>query len=361
MLSTVSTVERYQKRAQNKKPKGKIMYLKRYTLGALALMLFVAWYVSQFLGYNQPESISFFGINLPSLPIAILVVFPVFVLYVASVIHMTYYSLKSFFRLRNYQKDYGMLVDMIMDELLHKEHHYSFKTEPYKLLASVLENTSMSIDDNIELTENEKVNNILKMLSDIKAGSPVDLKKLNLDADNPLVRQNQKNRMMNLDLSSEAILSKSENYTQDIVEKAYANYVAEAPVYAIEKYQKFMTKDALFIILARINSEEHTLEISNEALLLLIKQIELKKPDFMAISKELSIHMIPEQRIKLFESLSLENEDANDAYFYTLFDLEMIEKAKECLDSIGDEDAMKFRAYLALKESGHNFNINLFS
>ncbi len=336
------------------------MYLKRYTLGTLALMLFVGWYISQFLGYDQSEAISFFGIHLPPLPVAVLVLFPVFVLYVASVLHMTYYSLKSFFKLRNYQKDYTMLVDMIMDELLNKEHHYHFKTQPYRLLAKVLENTSMTIDDHIELTDNEKVNTIMNLLSDIKAGKAVDLKKYNLDATNPLIVQNQKNRMMNLDLSSEEILSKSEKYSQDILQKAYINYVAQAPMYAIEKYQEFMTKDALYIILARINSEENTLEVSNESLLALLDRVELSKSDYLSISKELSIHMIPEQRIKLFETLAEQHEEANDAYFYTLFDLEMIDKAKECLDAVGSEDALKFRAYLALKEAGHNYNINLF-
>jgi hypothetical protein len=38
----------------------------------------------------------------------------------------------------------------------------------------------------------------------------------------------------------------------------------------------------------------------------------------------------------------------------------MIDTAKEFLETIGAEDAMKFRAYLALKECGHTFNINLF-
>lgn len=336
------------------------MYLKRYTLGTLALMLFVGWYISQFLGYSHSESISFFGINLPALPIAVLVLFPVFVLYVASVLHMLYYSLKSFFKLRSYQKDYTMLVDMIMDELLNKDHHYHFKTEPYKLLAKVLENTSMTVDDNIELTENEKVNTILKMLNEVKTGKVVDLKKFNLSRENPIVIQNQKNRMLNMDLNAEDILSKSDKYTKDILEKAYVNFVATAPMYAIETYQEYMTKDALYIILARVNSEENTLEVSNESLIALINRLTLSRNDYLSISKELSIHMIPEQRMRLFETLAEQEEEAQEAYLYTLFDLEMIDTAKEFLETIGAEDAMKFRAYLALKECGHTFNINLF-
>jgi len=336
------------------------MYLKRYTLGTLALMLFVGWYISQYLGFSQSESISFFGINLPALPVAVLVLLPVFVLYLASVFHMTYYSIKSFFKLRNYKNDYKMLVDMIMDELLNKDHHYKFKTEPYQLLSKVLENTSMSIDDNIELTNNDKVNTIMKMLSEVKSGKVVELKKYHLDSNNPLVQQNQRNRMMNLDLNAEDILAKSEDYSEDILQKAYADYVAIAPMFAIEKYQEYISKDALFIILARVNSQENTLEVSNESLLALMAHLDLNKADYLSISKELSIHMVPEQRMKLFEVLAEQDEEAQEAYLYTLFDLEMVDTAKEFLETQGADDMMKFRAYLALKESGHNFNINLF-
>ena len=336
------------------------MYLKRYTLATVALMLFIGWYISQYLGFSHSESISFFGIQLPPLPVAVLVLIPVFILFSASVVHMLYYSLKNFLSLRNYRKDYGMLVDMILDELLCKEHHYHFKTTPYKLLAKVLENTTMRIDDEIELTDNEKVNTIMKMLQSLNAGEVVDLKKYNLASDNPLVKQNQKNRMLALDLSAEEILNKSDKYSDDIVQKAYINYVADAPLFAIEKYQKFMSKDALYIILARINSQEHTLEISSESLLELMAQLELNSRDYLSVSKELSLHMIPEQRMKLFEVLCEQDEEAQEAYLYTLFDLEMIDKAKEFLETLGADDAMKFRAYLALKEAGHSFSIDLF-
>lgn len=336
------------------------MYLKRYTIGVLLLMLFVGWYISQFLGYSQTESISFFGVNLPALPIAVLVLFPVFVLYILSIAHMLYYSVKSFFNQRNFQKDYDKLLEAIVDALLMKDTKHTFKTPRYALLGNLIDNTSMSLKAEHLETNNEKIDAVLDVLNKLKEGKTVDLKKFHLDADNPLVLQNQKNRMASLDVSYEEILSKSDKYSRDILEKAFVNFAADAPLYAIEKYQEFMSKDALFIILARVNSEEHTLEVSNESLLGLMRQLELKRSDYLSISKELSIHMLPEQRIKLFELLADENEEAQEAYFYTLFDLEMIDKAKECLETIGSNDAMKFRAYLALKECGHNFNINLF-
>ena len=336
------------------------MYLKRYTLGTLALMLFVGWYVSQYLGYSQSEAISFFGIQLPALPIAVLVLLPVFVLYIASVFHMLYYSVRSFFSLRNYKKDYESLIDVVVDELLLVQKSHTFKTDRYKLLGAVLESTAMVPKGDLTLTDNEKVNTVLKVIHEINDGKVADLKKFNLPSDNELVLKNQQNRMMTLDLSSEEILNNSENYSDDVLEKAYVNYAAIAPMFAIEKYQEYITKDALFIILARVNSDENTLDVSNESLLELIARLVLDKNDYLSISKELSIHMIPEQRMKLFETLADQDEEAHEAFLYTLFDLEMVDTAKEFLETQAEDEAMKFRAYLALKEAGQNFNINLF-
>lgn len=336
------------------------MYLKRYTLATLALLLFMGWYVSQFLGYSQSESISLFGVQLPALPIAVLVLIPVVVLYFASVIHMLTYSVKNFFKLRSYQKDYDKLIDLIIDELLFKEKKHSFKTARYELLGQVLENTSMMVKGELKETGNERLNAVLKVLNELKSGKPVDLRKFNLSETNPLVLQNQQNRMRNLELTSEEILKRRDKYSRDILEKALVNYAATAPMSAIEKYKEYLSKDALFIILARVNSPANTLDISNEEIIALISKLELKKADYLSVTKELSIHMIPEQRIQLMQDLADKDDEAQDAYFYTLFDLEMIDKAKECLEGIPSADAMKFRAYLALKQSGHNFNINLF-
>jgi hypothetical protein len=276
------------------------------------------------------------------------------------VAHMLYYSIKSFFNERNFQKDYDRLLDAIADTLLMKEKKHAFKTSRYELLGKLIDNTSMLSKEELSQTGNEKIDAVLKVLSDLKAGKAVDLKKYHLDSKNPLVVQNHKNRMMTLDLSYEDILSRSERYSRDILEKAYENFSAQAPMYAIEKYKEFMNKDALFVILARVNNEKNTLDVSNDSLVTLIRQLELSSSEYISISKELSIHMVPEQRIKLFEILADQEEEAQDAYFYTLFDLEMIDKAKECLESIGSNSAMKFRAYLALKECGQNFNINIF-
>ena len=70
--------------------------------------------------------------------------------------------------------------------------------------------------------------------------------------------------------------------------------------------------------------------------------------------------MTPEQRLKLFEGLSDSSEDAMNGYLYTLFDLEMLESAKEILDNSQPNEFIKFKAYSTLKSCNKNFDIKLF-
>ena len=70
--------------------------------------------------------------------------------------------------------------------------------------------------------------------------------------------------------------------------------------------------------------------------------------------------MLPEQRIKLFELLSNDDEAAMEAYLFTLFDLEMLAPAKEILDISQPNEYMPFKAYSSLRDCGKHFDINLF-
>jgi len=128
----------------------------------------------------------------------------------------------------------------------------------------------------------------------------------------------------------------------------------------IDKYKKSMTKEALFVILARINAPENTLSISNDTIISLFSNLKLNKKDYINASKILSKTMIPDQRIKLFETMSNDDEKVIDAYIYTLFDLEMLAPANAILDNSQDNEYLSFKAYSSLRENGEHFDINLF-
>jgi len=334
------------------------MYIKRYTIASLMFFLLVGSYV---YGYITKESMSIelFGIPLPSLSIAIWTLVPLVILYIASVAHMVFYSLVSTLKLRKYDKDYAKIIDSIVDAYLEKDDRSNnYKTSRYKLIGSFIDSTKFYVNKEL-MTDNKKINDVIDLIERVKRGEVVDLKPYKLSHDNELVLQNSKNRYKTGEINAEDVLSHSANYAVSFAKEVYVDFVKTSPMYAIEQYKEFLTKEALYNVLSRVNAEEHTLEISNDSLTLLFKNLELDKKEYIKISIALSA-MIPEQRMKLFEILSDENDDATDAYLFTLFDLEMLIPAAEILEISQPDEYMNFKAYYALKDCNKHFNINLF-
>ncbi|MBU1658783.1 hypothetical protein KKG72_06995 [bacterium] len=337
------------------------MYIKRYTIATLIFVVLIGWYVYSFITQGS-ISIDFFGVPLPSLSIALWAIVPVILLYVGSIVHMSFYSLMGNFKLRKYEKDYEKLIDAFVDAYLGKENrNHTFKTPRYTLLGSLVDKTTLFPSQNLKAdTENEKINAVINIVENIKNGEVVDLKKYSLQSSNPFVIQNDKNRYKKGMISAEDILTHPNKYDRKLSQEVYVDFVKKAPLYAIEKYKTYLTKDALFELLSRINSSENILDISNESLINLMSGLEFDTKDYIKMSTILSYKMIPEHRMKLFEILSSSKEEAMEAYLFTLFDLEMLAPADEILENSQSSEYVKFKAYRALKERNKNFNINLF-
>ncbi len=337
------------------------MYIKRYTIASFVLIALVGGYVYSYVTQGT-NSIELFGIALPSLPTAIWVMVPLVLLYVTSVLHMSFYSILASFKLRKYNKDYDKVIDAIVDAYLAKaERSHIYNTSRYKLLGSIIDSTRLFPTEALRAdTENEKLDAVIRVVENIRNGEVEDLKKYSLKSTNALVIQNEKNRYKKGDISAENILKHSANYDVGLVKDIYTDFVKTASVNAIEQYKSLLSKESLYIILSRVNADENSLEISNEVLISFLDILELDAKDLVQISTTLSTGMIPEQRMKLFETLSENSEDAVEAYLYTLFDLEMLAPAKEFLDNTQNDEYVNFKAYMALKECGNNYNINMF-
>ncbi len=338
------------------------MYIKRYTIASLILMGLLGAYV---FSYVTQESISldFFGTTLPNLFIAVWVIVPVGILYLVSVAHISFYSLLRSVQLRKYEKDFDEIIDAIVEAYLGKQSRsHTFKTERYTLLGTLIENTALfPMSNETELTGNEKIDGVLKIIEQIKAGEVVDLKPFNLRNENELVLQNKRNMYKKGILTAETILANKTKYADVLRQEVYVDYVKTASFANIEKYKTLLTKESLYSIIARVNADKYILEMNTEELLVLVKTLDFSKKEFIKLSSVVAKGgMIPEQRIRLFEMLSDENEDAMDAYLYTLFDLEMLDPVDEILDNVQESEYQNFKAYRALKACNKNFSIELF-
>ena len=275
---------------------------------------------------------------------------------------MMFYSILGGFKLRKYEKDYAKMIDAIVLAYLgKKDREHTYKTERYQVMGELIDNSTLFPTHNLaNNTPNEKINNVIKIIEDIKKGEVVDLKQYSLLSTNQLVIQNERNRYKKGDITAENILGNQSKYDEVLLQEVFLDFIKTASLNNIEKYKSFFKKEALFIFLERINAEDNTLEVSNESLLSLMKDIKLDKKEYIQISSALAQSMVPEQRMKLFESLSNENEDVINAYLYTLFDLELLTPADEILENTEQDEYLNFKAYRALKECNKHFNINLF-
>lgn len=341
------------------------MYIKKYSVAAFVLMAVIGWYVYAYLT-NDTIVINFFNVfELPALSIAFLVIVPTFILYVTSVLHMSFYNMLANLKLRKSKKDYEKLFDSITDAYLGKQNRkHNFKTAEFELFGKLLDNSVVFPNGEITLDEdNDKMKKLylaLDAIKEIKSGRVVELKPFALETNNPLYTQNQRNMYKNDVLKAEDILSRSSKYTKELSKEVYQDYIATATIVNIEKYKEFLTYSSLLKILSRINADENSIAMENDAILSLLSVLTLEHKDYMEISHTTAKYMNPDQRIKLFEILSADKEEAVESYLYTLFDLEMLDPAYALLEISQPNEYKKFKAYRALRENNQNFNIELF-
>ena len=338
------------------------MYIKRYSIGALLLIFAIGWFVYGFVT-NESLHISVMGIMLPSLPAAVWVAIAMLLLFAGTVAHMLFYSVVGTIRLRRYEKDYGYLLDAFADAYLQKEERqHQFKTERYSLMGKLIDHSKIVPNRDLEGIDHPKLSVVVETIRKINNGESVDLKRFNLPASNPLVRLNQINLLSEGKLEAETVLSRPDRYEPAVRAMAYEQLAVFAPIHVLEKYRAFMTFRALLAIVTRINAEKNTLSVPNTTVVDFVSKIEgLRSLDYLYVALGMGEHMLPEQRIAVFEMLSDRDEKALDGYLFTLFDLEMVDKARELLHMTAESEYILFKAYADLKVCNKHYDVKRFA
>jgi len=335
------------------------MYLKRYTIGALIFIIAVGWSVYAF-ATQDTYALHYKEYALPAMPIAFLIITPLIVFYIASVAHMMYYSLKNFWRLRSYQKDYDRFVDAFYYGYLQLDKKQEFVTERYRFLGKLLQHSTISPNDDLHVHENEKIQELLETLENVKNGKDVELKPYHLDSNNPLTIQNKLNQLNSKPQIADELLTQSNDYPDDLRKKAYESLVKNADLTKILKYRQWLDKETLVTVFERVTAVENPLNLTIDDMMSLVNSVKLDASEYLELAKKFKNCLEPDLCVNLFEKISEENEEATEALLYVLLDLEMNAKAKELLENSQSDEFQGLKAYLSLKEKGEIYNINLF-
>jgi len=332
------------------------MGFKRYIVFGLVLVIAVGVYVYSLTDAEYALTVAGITINLP---IAVWIALPAFLLYLFTVIHLMFYGTLGFFRLRKIKNDSKKFLENQKRALLGKNiTDNTYKSEVFKLPGAVL--PLLNIDPKRYMgyrIHDDEVADILEAKQKVYNGEVVDLSKYSLLPDNALMIKNYEN-MLEKDKSYAATILKNCK-DEGLCKKAALAMAEYSALGELEKYDVKITKEIFYKLLDRIGEENFNL--SNDDILKYAKELNFDSKDLVELSKKLKDKLTPDERVKFAEDLIAAFPDiGGEAYLYTMFDLQLIDKARDYLDNSTKNEYIKFKHLLFLKDSGKNFDIDMF-
>jgi ABC-type multidrug transport system fused ATPase/permease subunit len=334
------------------------MRLGLYILASIVLMAIVGGYVHSINPNDFSYNIG--GVDV-SLPIAIWVIVPMFLLMMASLFHMMYYSTKNFFRFKKWERDAENLNNALYWSILHEPKPHKFNLPKLKETASILQVSNIETNSTVEGVS-DKLQSALNIISEIDKGECVDFKDKRLanvlSSSNPLVIKNQLNCLIKDENFTEEVLQNRDRYDDTVFEKALKVYTKRTTLPKAKKYITIFTRESFIKLINRVN-RDNNLGLNRVILDEFINTLHdnLKCSDFLFIANITKKQLSPDENLKLFKDYQSKYSKAETAYLYLLFDYEMVDKAGEYLDEHDPHDFMRFRALYDLKKTHTKYKI----
>lgn len=334
------------------------MGIKRYIILTLVYLLAIGLYVYSFNGDTYTLEVYKFSL---ALPIAIWIVLPAILLFVASTLHMMYYSLKDFWKGRALTKDFENYKVLLSVKVLGEESPIKFKTEFFQFVGKSLKMFDYKDDDKLN-TENEKIEEMRQVHRDIYEGKVLELKKYKLSDDNLLIEKNNFNKLEKDSQYATTILKNCKDENNELCQKAYFEYLKYASYEDIKKVGFTPTKEMFRVLMERYLEDEDKFDMDLDSIQELLMQFKATREDYLELAYEIKIKLSPDSLIALFEKLynSPEHSAASDAYLYVLYELQMIDKIRDILDNSDEDEYRKFKTLLFLRDNGKNVDSGIF-
>ncbi|VAY87713.1 Probable membrane protein Cj0124c [hydrothermal vent metagenome] len=334
------------------------MGIKKYIILSIILLISIAGYAFSLESGDYRIQILDQVIILPT---AFWIVIPALLLFVATIMHLFYYGFKQYLFNRGNQKDNENLIRLIKKRLIGENGTYSFRSPEAKEIGDILSQVDFDIKDINFNTTNSDIEKIYEYITSIKSNKYVSSKKLKLALDNPLMKQNLKNRIEIDDNFSIDILKQPGTYAQDVVKYAFMHALQNNSLSSVKIFIKDINLDSdmLKTLTEQDSNNEDNKDIfDNSTILELIKSVDVSNDDLIVIGKKYAKVMTPEQLLKLFEDLSTMNEKFLESYLYILSEYQMIDEMREILVNSQEDEFIIFKAYLDLRDAGKHYSIS---
>lgn len=335
------------------------MGIKRYILLTLVFMLSIGLYVYSFNG--ESYTLEFLNFSL-SLPVAIWVVVPVLMLFLASILHLVFYNFKDFLYKRALKKDFDTFKEAAKQKILEENiDDIAFRTEGFKLAGKILSSMKFDSSANVDFAGEEDLSKACALAVSIKNGKYEDIKKYKLDKANTLVIQNSINKLREEPKYATEILKNCKDLQSEQCRKAYEVLLSFASFNEIKKYDFTPDKQIFRTMMERYLEEGDSFEMDIKSIEEMLEKFNADRADYLELAREIKIKLSPDALIALFEKLyNTKGVVAADAYLYVLYDLQMIDKIKEILVNSDVDEFVKFKTVIFLRDNGKSIDIDKF-
>ena len=321
------------------------MKLKQYTILSIIYIALIGIFF--YLENSSYYTFKAYGYEL-ALPISVWFIMPTAVLFIISLLHMMFFSACSYIARYKGKNEKKRTLSLLKNLILNKKSQIPFSSHEFYLIQKFINQSKLINIPNVD-TDEEDIQKAISLAQDINDGMfRDDIDKFRLDKDNKLNIKNYLNRIKSERRFAFTVLKKYENYNKKIIKEAFLNIVQNEEEKEIkEVFDKIeIDKDMAFALLEK----KVKLNISLKDTIFILKKSSFNSDDFIKIAKKWIEVYSPDKILDLFEELSSEIDESLDAYIYVLLELELIDKAKEFIDSAESKYSKLFNLYLDIKK-----------
>lgn len=331
------------------------MGLKKYI--GFSLLLIVAVYIYAFSIENSNYTLHVLDYTI-ELPIAVWIILPISILFIATILHILFYGFRNYLQTSSMKKDEDNIIELFKELLLENNSNKKFKQKSLKELSEILSLVNITPKNSEANSSNSEINTILNNIKKINSGEYISDKSVRFNKNGKTYQKNLLNRAStDVDYAID-ILKKSETFSSEIVKAAFKNVVENKSMTTIKKLLDGLKLDKEMVLkLMEKDSENSDFALEHSAIIKYTKDVKFDKNDYLSFAKLYKKSVNPDELIKMFETISNENEEALDAYLVILFEYEMIDQIREILSGYKDEELQTYRALLDLKDSGKQYSL----
>ncbi len=154
----------------------------------------------------------------------------------------------------------------------------------------------------------------------------------------------------------EDVMRSTSEYSPAVQERALEVFAKKETFTKAQKYVKVFDVKNFLVMLNRVE-QENDLELTTEILTTFVEALDLKCADYIQIALVTKKYFKPEENLLLFRKYQEENEKAQNAYLYLLFEYELSDQVGIYLDEQEENDFMKFRAFYELKKQHSKYRL----